>query len=214
MAEVSAAMVKRLRDETGAGMMDCKRALAESAGDVERAKDWLRAKGLSRAAEKAGRATNEGIVHAYVHSSGGIAKIGALVELDCESDFVAKTDDFKHLAHTIAQHVVGASPSPQYVRREEVPADAIEREKAVYREQAKGKPESVVAKILEGKLNDYFSKVCLLEQPWIRDDKKKVSDLVTEAVASLKENITIARFSRFAVGEGGASGDGASASPQ
>jgi elongation factor Ts len=209
MAQVSAAMVKQLRDDTGAGMMDCKRALNECQGDFERAKDWLRTKGLSRAAEKAGRATNEGIVHAYVHSSGGIAKVGALVELDCESDFVAKTDDFRSLAHNIAMHVVGASP--RYVRREDVPKEEVERERNVYREQVKDKPENIVDKILEGKLNDFYSKVCLLEQPWIRDDKKKVGDLVTEAVASLKENITVARFSRFAVGEAAPSRNGAAA---
>jgi elongation factor Ts len=199
MAEISAAMVKQLRDETGAGMMDCKRALAETSGDVEKAKDWLRAKGLSRAADKAGRATNEGIVHAYIHSSGGIAKIGAIVEIDCESDFVAKTDDFKHLAHTVAQHVVAMAP--RYVRREDVPAAEVERERSVYREQVKGKPDNIVEKILAGKLNDFYSKICLLEQPWVRDDKKKVGDLVNEAVGKLGENITVARFARFAVGE-------------
>jgi elongation factor Ts len=206
MAEVSAAQVKQLREETGAGMMDCKRALSECDGDLEKAKDYLRAKGLSKAAEKAGRATNEGIVHAYIHSAGGIAKTGALVELDCESDFVAKTDDFKHLAHAIALQVVGASP--RYVRREDVPSAEVEREKNVYREQVKGKPENIVEKILTGKLDDFYSRVCLLEQPWIKDDKKKVGDLVTEAVASLKENITVARFARFAVGETPSGGDG------
>ena len=212
MAVASPEMVKRLRDETGAGMMDCKRALEASEGDVEKAKDWLRAKGLSRAADKAGRATNEGIVHAYVHSSAGIAKVGALVELDCESDFVAKTDDFKELAHSIAMHVVGASP--RYVRREDVPATELEREKGVYREQVQGKPEHIIDKILEGKLNDFYARTCLLEQPWIRDDKKKVSELVSEAVGKLGENITVARFSRFAVGEAPPSGDGAAASAQ
>ncbi|HKR99998.1 MAG TPA: translation elongation factor Ts [Candidatus Dormibacteraeota bacterium] len=201
MAEVTAAMVKTLRDETGAGMMDCKRALSETDGDVEKAKDWLRAKGISRAADKAGRTTNEGIVHAYIHSSGGIAKVGAIVELDCETDFVAKNEDFKHLAHTVAQHVVGASPAPRYIRREEVPADELEREKNVYREQVKGKPDNIVEKILEGKLSDFYSKICLLEQPWIKDDKKTVGDLVKEAVGKLGENITVARFARFAVGE-------------
>jgi len=206
MAEVTAGAVKQLRDETGAGMMDCKRALSETDGDVEKAKDWLRAKGLSRAAEKAGRSTNEGIVHAYIHSAGGIAKTGALVELDCESDFVAKTDDFKHLAHTIAMQVVGASP--RYVRREDVPPAEVERERGVYREQVQGKPENIVDKILEGKLNDFYSKICLLEQAWIKDDKKKIGDVVRETVGKLGENITVARFARFAVGEAPASGDG------
>jgi elongation factor Ts len=211
MAEITAAMVKALRDLTGAGMMDAKRALEATGGDIEKAKDWLRAKGLARAAEKAGRATNEGMVHAYVHSSGGVARTGALIELDCETDFVAKTDDFKHLAHALALQVVGMAPL--YVRREDVPADLVEREKSVYREQVKGKPENVIDKILEGKLNDFYSKVCLLEQEWIKDDKKRVRDLVTEAVAKLKENITVARFARFEVGETPATEDGAARPP-
>jgi elongation factor Ts len=199
MAEISAKMVKELRDATGAGMMDAKKALTESGGDAEKAKDWLRVKGMSRAAAKAGRATKEGIVHAYIHSAGGIEKTGAIVELDCESDFVAKTDDFRALAHELAIQVVGASP--QYVGREDVPAGIVDREKAVYRQSVEGKPENIVDKILEGKLNDFYSKVCLLEQPYIRDDKKKVGDLVTQAVAKLGENITVARFARLAVGE-------------
>jgi len=205
-AAISAALVKALRDETGAGMMDAKRALEETGGDVEKAKDVLRVKGLAKAGEKAGRVTNEGLVHAYVHSSGGVAKTGALIELDCETDFVAKTDDFKHLAHALALQVVGASP--RYVRREDVPAELVEREKNVYREQVKGKPENVIEKILDGKLNDFYSKICLLEQPWIKDDKKRVGDLVTEAVGKLKENITVARFVRFEVGESAADGAG------
>ena len=204
MAEITAAMVKRLRDETGAGMMDCKRALEATNGDFEAAKDWLRAKNLAKATEKAGRATNEGLVHAYVHSSSGIARVGALVELDCETDFVAKTDDFKHLAHTIALQVVGASP--RWVRREDVPSELVERERGVYREQVKDKPANVIDTILEGKLNDFYSRVCLLEQPWIKDDKKRIGDLVTHAVATLKENITVARFVRFEVGEPGEDG--------
>ncbi|MBV8301882.1 MAG: translation elongation factor Ts [Candidatus Dormibacteraeota bacterium] len=199
MPEITARQVKELRDITGAGMMDAKRALTETGGDSEKAQDLLRTWGVAKAASKAGRATKEGVVHAYVHHSGGIAKQGALVELDCETDFVAKTDDFRTLAREIAMQVVGASP--QYVRREDVPEAVVEREKAVYREQVKDKPENIVEKILQGKLNDFYSKICLLDQAWIKDDKKKVSDLVTEAVANLKENITVARFARFAVGE-------------
>ena len=199
MAEIAARQVKELRDLTGAGMMDAKRALTETGGDIEKAQDLLRTWGVAKAASKAGRATKEGVVHAYVHHSGGLAKQGALVELDCETDFVAKTEDFRTLAREIAMQVVGASP--QYVRREDVPAAVVEREKAVYREQVKDKPENIVEKILQGKLNDFYSKICLLDQAWIKDDKKKVSDLVTEAVANLKENITVARFARFAVGE-------------
>jgi len=206
MANITPAMVKKLRDETGAGMMDAKRALEATGGDFEKAKDWLRAKGLASAAAKAGRATNEGVVHAYIHSSGGIAKTGALVELDCESDFVAKTDDFKNLAHAVAMQVVGANPL--YVRREEVPPEEVEHERGVYREQVQGKPENIVEKILEGKLNDFYSKVCLLEQPWIKDDKKKVRDLISDAVGKLGENITVARFARFSVGDAPPSDNG------
>lgn len=206
MAEVSAAQVKALRESTGVGMMDCKRALVETEGDVEKAKDWLRAKGLSRAAAKAGRSTEEGTVEAYVHSAGGVSKRGALVELNCESDFVAKTDDFRNLAREIAMHVVGASP--QYVRREDVPLEVVEREKAVYRDQVAGKPEAIVEKILAGKLDAFYAKVCLLEQPWIREDKKTVGQLVAEAVARLGENVNVARFARFEVGEAAEAGDG------
>ena len=212
MAEVTAAMVKTLRERTGAGMMDCKRALVESDGDMDKAEDWLRAKGISRAQAKAGRGTNEGIVDAYIHHAGGLAKQGALIELNCETDFVAKTDDFKHLAHTLALQIVGATPT--YVRREDVPADVVERERAVYREQVKGKPESIVEKILTGKLDAFYAQICLLEQAWIKDDKKKVGDLVTEAIAKLGENITVTRFARFAVGAEGADEDGANATAQ
>jgi len=213
MADISAAEVKRLRDETGAGMMDAKRALTESGGDFEKAKDLLRAKGLAKAAGKAGRATNEGAVEAYIHNAGGIAKQGAMVELQCESDFVAKTHDFKTLARELALQVVGGVPT--YVRREDVPEAVVERERAVYRESVQGKPENIVEKILAGKLNDFYSKVCLLEQPWIKDDKKRVGDLVTEAVAKLGENITVARFARFEVGRDAmTAGDGAPAASE
>ena len=199
MAEISAKLVKQLRDETGAGMMDCRRALQETGGDVEKAKDLLRARGIAKAASKAGRATKEGLIEAYVHASGGVAKQGALVELNCETDFVAKTDAFRQLAREIALQVVGAQP--HYVGREHVPADIVEREKGVYREQVQGKPENIVDKILSGKLNDFYSKVCLVDQPWIKDDKKTIGQLIKESVATLQENISVARFARFAVGE-------------
>ena len=198
MAEITAAMVKKLRDETGAGMMDAKRALTESGGDFEKARDWLRAKGLSRAADKAGRETHEGRVHSYVHAAGGVATTGALVELQCETDFVAKTDDFKALAHEVALQVVGTSP--QYIRREDVPAALVERERNVYRESVQDKPANIQDKIIDGKMNDFYSKVCLLDQPWIKEGKKRVGDLVTEAIAKLRENITVAGFARFEVG--------------
>lgn len=213
MAEITAALVKQLREMTGAGMMDCKRALEEVGGDVERAVDRLRQMGQVRAAKKAGRSTGEGVIEAYLHSVGGMpAKVGVLVEVDCESDFVAKTDDFKRLARELALQVAGANP--QYVRPEEIPEAVLERERGVFLSQVEGKPEAVRQKIVEGKMQAFYSDVCLLEQPWIRDEKrkKKVSELVGEAVAKLGENISVARFVRFQVGEtaadGAAGGDG------
>jgi elongation factor Ts len=199
VAEISAAQVKQLRDMTGAGMMDSKRALVETGGDIEKAKDWLREHGMARAAKKAGRNTGEGIIESYVHHAGGVGRVGVLVEVNCESDFVAKTDDFKHLAHEIALHVAGASP--QYVRREEVPGEALEREKAIYRAQVADKPANIQDKIVDGKLDAFYGEIVLLDQPYIREPKKKVKDLVNEAIAKLGENITVARFARFAVGE-------------
>jgi elongation factor Ts len=213
LAEISAAQVKQLREMTGAGMMDCKRALNETGGDLEKAKDWLREKGMSRAAGKAGRSTKEGVVEAYVHAGGGVAKLGVLVEVDCESDFVAKTDDFKTLARELALQVAGANP--QYVSREQIPAEILEREKSVYRGQVADKPANIQDKIIEGKLEAFYAEVCLLDQPWIRDEKrkKKVGDLVKETIAKLGENITVPRFARFAVGEA-AGGAEASANGQ
>ncbi|MGH7721674.1 MAG: translation elongation factor Ts [Candidatus Dormibacteria bacterium] len=202
MAEITAAQVKELRELTGAGMMDCKRALAESDGDLERARDWLRAKGMSRAAAKAGRPAGEGVVEAYVHG-GGVSgqKLGVLIEVNCESDFVAKTDDFRRLARELALQVAGRSPL--FVRREDVPPVVVERERAVFRAQIADKPASIQERIVEGKLDAYFSEICLLEQPYVRDEKgkKKVGQLISEAVAKLGENITVARFARFEVGE-------------
>jgi elongation factor Ts len=205
MSEISAAMVKELRELTGVGMMDCKKALQNTGGDVERAKDWLREHGLAKAASKAGRSTNEGIIESYVHSAGGVPKLGVLVEINCESDFVAKTDDFKTLARELALQVAGAAP--KYVSKEDVPAELVEREKSVYRGQMEGKPAEMIEKILDGKLKKFYEEVCLLEQPWIREDKKKVGELVTDAVARLGENITVARFVRMQVGEAQAAPD-------
>jgi elongation factor Ts len=202
MAEITAAQVKALRELTGVGMMDCKRALVESDGDVEKAKDWLRAKGLARAADRAGRATSEGVVEAYVHG-GGVSgqKLGVLIEVNCESDFVAKTDDFKELARELALQVAGRSPL--YVRREDVPPVVVERERAVFLQQVADKPDNIKDKIVEGKLDAYFGEICLLEQPYVRDEKgkKKVSQLISDAVAKLGENVSVARFARFQVGE-------------
>jgi len=199
MADVSATQVKQLREMTGAGMMDAKRALVEVDGDIEKAKDLLRQRGLAKAAGKAGRTANEGLVDAYIHHSGGVGKQGAMVEVNCESDFVARTADFKHLAHELALQVVGARP--QYVRREDIPGDVLERERSIYRAQVEGKPANIVDKILAGKLEDFYKQVCLLDQEYIREKGKKVGDLVAEAVAKLGENITVARFARFEVGE-------------
>jgi elongation factor Ts len=203
MAEITAAQVKELRELTGAGMMDCKRALTETEGDIDKAKDWLRAKGMARAADRAGRSANEGRVEAYVHD-GGVSgqKLGVLVEVNCESDFVAKTDDFKQLARELALQVAGRAPL--YVRREDVPAGVVQRERAVFLAQVVDKPANIQDKIIEGKLNAYFAEICLLEQHLIRDEssKKKVSDLINEAVAKVGENITVAGFARFKVGEG------------
>ncbi|MBJ7610252.1 MAG: translation elongation factor Ts [Candidatus Dormibacteraeota bacterium] len=221
MAEISAVQVKQLRELTGAGMMDCKRALTESDGNVEKAKDWLRAKGLARAADKAGRSTNEGVVESYVHGGGASGqKLGVLVEVNCETDFVAKTDDFRQLAKELALQVAGRAP--QYVRREDVPPVIVDRERAVFRTQVADKPENIQDKIIEGKLDAFFSEICLLDQPYVRDEKgkKKVSQLISDAVGKLHENITVARFARFQVGEpsavaGGsepAAGDGAAPS--
>ena len=199
MSAISATMVKELREATGVGMMDCKKALVETNGDLEKAKDWLRERGLAKAASKAGRSTNEGIIESYVHSASGVPKLGVLVEVNCESDFVAKTDDFKTLARELALQVAGAHP--KYVRREDVPTELVEREKSVYRGQVEGKPPEMVEKILEGKLKKFYEEICLLEQPWIREDKKRVGDLISETVAKLGENITVARFVRMQVGE-------------
>lgn len=199
--EITAAVVKKLRDKTGAGMMDCKKALGESGGDLEKAVDYLRQKGLAAAAKKAGRAAADGAVAAYVHPGG---KIGVLVEINCETDFVARTMEFQALLKDMAMQVAAANP--RYVRREEVPAEEFEREKSIYRQQAleTGKPEKVVDKIVEGKLERFYSEVCLLEQSFIKDPDKKVADIMNEAVARLGENIQVRRFARYHLGEGAA----------
>ena len=196
--EITAALVKKLRDLTGAGMMECKAALTEAKGDLEEATTILRKRGLAQATKKAGRSTNEGLIGSYIHMGG---KIGVLVEVNCESDFVARTEDFQGLAREIAMHIAAASP--QYVRREEIPPDVLEREREIYRAQMKDqkKPPQVVDKIVEGKLNSFFEQVCLLEQPSIRDPKVTVGQLVTQAIAKLGENIAVPRFVRFKLGE-------------
>ena len=196
--EITSAQVKQLRELTGAGMMDCKRALEESGGDVDRAVDILRTKGLAAAQKRAGRAAKEGVVESYIHMN---RRVGTLVELNCETDFVANTDEFRALARNLAMQVAAARP--QWVSREEVPAEEVDRERRIAEEQAReqGKPENVVPKIVEGKLQSFYKDVCLLEQPFIKDDKLTVGDLVTEAAAKVGENVTIRRFARFQLGD-------------
>lgn len=196
---VTAAMVKELRERTGAGMMDCKKALVETEGDLEKAIDELRTKGLAKAARKAGRTASEGVTASYLHGGG---RIGVLVEVNCETDFVAKTEEFKQLAYDIAMQI--AASNPAYVRREDVAENVIEREKQVLRSQAleEGKPEKVVDKMVEGRIEKYFKENCLLEQPYIKDPDKSVQELIHEFVARIGENISVRRFARFEVGEG------------
>jgi elongation factor Ts len=195
---ISAEMVKQLRDKTGAGMMECKAALTEANGDMEEAMTLLRKRGLAQAAKRAGRATAQGAIGSYIHMGG---KIGVLVEVNCESDFVARTDDFNNLVKDVAMHIAAASP--RWVRREEVPAAEVEKEKNIYRAQMEkeGKPANVLEKIIEGKLGSFYSQFVLLDQPYIRDDKMSVSQLVAQASAKTGENIQISRFVRFRVGE-------------
>jgi elongation factor Ts len=196
--EVSASTVKELRERTGAGMMDCKKALAETGGDLQKAVDFLRQKGLAAAAKKAERAASDGAVGAYVHPGG---KIGVLVEINCETDFVARTGEFQALLKDIAMQVAAANP--RVVRREEVSADELEKEKAIYRQQAldTGKPEKVVEKIVEGKIERFYSEVCLMEQSFIKDPDKNISGVINDAIARLGENIQIRRFARYHLGE-------------
>jgi elongation factor Ts len=193
---VSADQVKNLRDRTGAGFMECKAALTEANGDIEEATTILRKRGLAQAARKAGRSTSQGSVGSYIHMGG---KIGVLVEVNCESDFVARTDQFAALVKEIAMHIAAADP--KYVRREDVPPPALEKEREIYRAQFAGKPADKVDKIVEGKLDSYYSQVVLLDQPSIRDTAVKVSQIIAEATAKMGENITVARFARFKVGE-------------
>ncbi len=198
---ISAADVKALRDKTGAGFMDCKSALTEADGDAERAMTILRTRGLAKAAKRADRSTDQGVVGSYIHTGG---KVGVLVEVNCETDFVARTDDFQQLVKELAMHIAAADPL--CVRREDVPAEVVEREKEIFRSQLEGqnKPAHVIDKILDGKLESYFGETVLLDQPSIRDPKTSINQLVAAAIAKVGENITIARFARFKLGEGGA----------
>jgi elongation factor Ts len=191
-------MVRELRDRTGAGMMDCKKALSQVGGDVDKALVFLREKGLAAAAKRASRTAAEGAVGSYIHAGG---KIGVLVEINCETDFVARTDDFQGLVRELAMQVAAANP--RYLRREDVPAHVLEQERSIFRTQAaeSGKPEQVVEKIVNGKVEKFFGEICLLEQTYIKDPDKKVGDLVTDAVAKMGENLVVRRFARFQLGE-------------
>ena len=193
---ITADMVKQLREMTGAGMMECKKALAETSGDLQKAIDTLRKSGIAKAEKRSDRAASQGRIEAYVHDS----RIGVLIEVNCETDFVARTDDFQRLCRDLGMQVAAASAD--YVRREEVPAERIERERAIYADQVKneGKPAAIADKIVEGKLNKFYGEVCLMEQAFIKDDKKTVGDLVKETSAKTGENIVVRRFVRFRLG--------------
>lgn len=199
MTDISAGMVKELREATGAGILDCKKALEEAGGDMEQAREILRAQGLAEAGKRSGRSTEEGIIDSYIHLGG---KIGVLLEVNCETDFVARTDEFRELAHNICMQIAAADPT--YVDREEVPDEVLEQEKRILRQQAEGegKPEHIVEQIVEGRLDKFYSQVCLLDQAYIRDADMTVGDVLKEAIASVGENIQVRRFARFAVGEG------------
>ena len=188
-------LIKELRELTGAGMADVNEALKEAGDDKEKAMEILRKKGIAKLAKKADRVANEGVVESYIHGGG---RIGALVELNCETDFVARTEDFKNLARELAMHIAAANPL--YVSREDVPAEVIEKEREIYKEQSAGKPDDVMEKMIEGKLAKYYEEACLLEQPYIKDSGKKISDLIAESTAKMGENVQVRRFARFMLG--------------
>lgn len=199
MAQITPQLIKELRERTGAGMMDCKRALTESNGDMEKAIDYLREKGLASAAKKSGRVATEGLVEAYIHGEG---RIGVLIEVNCETDFVAKTEEFQELVRELAMQV--AALKAEYVDREHVPADVLEHEREIIRQQAlnEGKPEHIVEKIVEGRIEKFYEQVCLLDQPYVRDNDKKIKDLINEKISTIGENIRVRRFVRYERGEG------------
>ena len=196
--EIKAELVKALRDRTGAGVMDCKKALQETAGDLDKAVDYLRRMGIASAAKREGRATKEGIIGAYIHPGG---RLGVLVEVNCETDFVARTEEFQNLVRNLAMQIAAANPLA--VDRESLPRELVEREREIYRAQAlnEGKPEKIIDRIVEGKLEKYYREVCLLEQPYIKDPDISVRELILEAMSKLGENITVRRFARFRLGE-------------
>lgn len=196
MSAISSQLVKDLREKTGAGMMDCKKALVECDGDLSKAEDFLRKKGISSAAKKTGRAAKEGLIDAYIHLQG---KLGVLVEVNCETDFVAKNDAFRTFVKDLGMHI--AASHPLYVTRDQVPAELVEKEREIYREQVANKPPQIVEKIVDGKLDKFYSGICLLEQPFVKDPDKTVKELLTAKIAEIGENIVIRRFARFMVGE-------------
>ena len=197
--QIPAALVKELRESTGAGMMDCKRALKETDGDLEKAAEYLRKQGIDKAVKKSERAANEGVIHAYIHQG---AKIGVLLEVNCETDFVARTDDFQNFCQEIAMQI--AALAPLHVSRDQVSDELLKKEREIYRETAinEGKPEHILDKIVEGKVEKYFEQVCLLEQPYIRDKDRTIGDLLKDKIATMGENMQIARFMRYTLGEG------------
>ncbi len=194
--EITAKMVSELRQKTGAGLMDCKKALTESGADLEQAEKYLRKKGIASADKKAGRSTQEGLIETYIHLGG---KVGVMIEINCETDFVAKTDDFKTLARDICLHI--AASSPRFVRREEVDEDSLKAEREVAAAQAEGKPAHAIEKIVEGKLEKYYAGICLLYQPFVKNPDQTVNEVIKEKVGKLGENIVVSRFARFQVGE-------------
>jgi len=196
MSEITAGLVKQLRDKTGLGMMTCKEALAATSGDMEKAIDYLRKKGLDAASKRAGRKTGEGLIGSYIHVTG---KIGVMVEINCESDFVARGDDFKQLVKDICMHI--AASDPIAVSPDDVPAEVVEKEKEIYREQTKNKPPEILEKIVEGKLRKFYAEKCLLQQPYVKNTDQTVEELVKEVIAKVGENITVRRFVRFELGE-------------
>jgi elongation factor Ts len=196
MAQVSPALVKELREKTNAGMMDCKQALVEAGADIEKAEEILRKKGIASASKKASRSAKDGLIASYIHLQG---RVGVLIEVNCETDFVAKNENFREFVKDLTLHIAAAHPS--YVSREQVPAELIEREREIYRAQIKGKPNNVVEKIVDGKLDKFYSSICLLDQAFIKNPDQTIKDLVASKIAEVAENIVIRRFARYAVGE-------------
>ena len=209
MAEITAALVKQLRDKTGAGMMECKKALQEANGDLAEAEVVLRKRGIASAGKKSARATRQGVVGTYIHPG---AQLGVMVEINCESDFVARTDDFQQLVHDVAMQIAAADP--QFIRKEEVTAEVLEKEKDIARDRARaeGKPEKILDKIVEGRMSKYYEEVCLMEQPFIKDNSLTVGQLIATLIGKLGENITITRFVRYKVGDTAAATDDTTAS--